>query len=182
MKGVSHQLKGRIYRCTVRAVLLYGCETWALKTEDLRHLQTFENRCLRSIGHITWHNRVRNDVVRAQLFGKDKINDTLSHAINLHRFRWLGHVLRMPSQRLPRRALFSEIPSNWRKARGGQKLTWLKEIKSLTKNLAIVDRVRLPGWGHRDPPALWLETLKDMASNRTQWRECCRCLAELSEK
>ena len=106
----------------------------------------------------------------------------MSRVINLHRLRWLGHVLRMPSNRLPNRALLSEVPSSWRKVRGGQKMTWIKEIKSLSKRLATVGRVRLPGWGHRDPPSMWLETLKDMASNRTQWRECCRCLAELSEK
>ena len=182
MKDISRQLKGRIYRCTVRAVLLYGCETWTLKVEDLRHLQTFENRCLRSIGGIGWYEKVTNDKVRALIFGDGKDNDTLSRAINLHRLRWLGHVLRMPSQRLPLRALQSETPARWRKGQGGQKMTWQKEMKSLTKNLANVGRVRLPGWGHRDPSYLWLETLKDMASNRTQWRECCRCLAGSSEK
>ncbi|KAA3674805.1 uncharacterized protein DEA37_0012935 [Paragonimus westermani] len=53
-------------------------------------------------------------------------------------------------------------------------------MKSFTKGLATVDRVRLPGWGPRDSQSRWLETLGEMAANRAQWRECCRCLSELS--
>ena len=35
-KGISLSLKGRVYKTTVRAVLLYGSETWPLRMEDLR--------------------------------------------------------------------------------------------------------------------------------------------------
>ncbi|KAA3681658.1 small subunit ribosomal protein S21 [Paragonimus westermani] len=55
-------------------------------------------------------------------------------------------------------------------------------MKSFTKGLATVGRVRLPGWGPRDSQSRWLETLGEIAANRAQWRECCRCLAELSVK
>ncbi|KAG5445484.1 hypothetical protein CSKR_100973 [Clonorchis sinensis] len=44
----------------------------------------------------------------------------LSH----QKLRWLGHVLRMPNHRLPKRVLFSMPNSKWRKQRGGQPLTW----------------------------------------------------------
>ncbi|KER21223.1 hypothetical protein T265_10385 [Opisthorchis viverrini] len=40
-------------------------------------------------------------------------------------------------------------------------------------------------WGPRDPHCTWLETLKDMAVNRRQWRSCCQFLSrspELSNK
>ncbi|VDP85124.1 unnamed protein product [Schistosoma mattheei] len=35
----------------------------------------------------------------------------------------MGHVLRMPNDRLPRRAMFSGIGVGWKKARGGQTKT-----------------------------------------------------------
>jgi hypothetical protein len=181
-KGVSLKLKGRIYKTTVRAVLLYGCETCPIKVEDIRRMETFDHRCLRSIAHIGWHQRVRNDEVRRRVFGCEEHTSSLTYAIKMHRFRWLGHVLRMPTHRLPRRALFADPPAHWRKVRGGQQMTWRREMKAATSKLGTVGRVRLPGWGPRDAPSQWLETLTDMATNRVQWRECCRCLAELSVK
>ncbi|KER33519.1 hypothetical protein T265_00633 [Opisthorchis viverrini] len=47
--GLSLNLKGRVYQTTVRAVLLYGCETWPIRAAELRRLQVFDNRCLRTI-------------------------------------------------------------------------------------------------------------------------------------
>ncbi|KER19936.1 hypothetical protein T265_11404 [Opisthorchis viverrini] len=45
-KGLSLNLKGRVYQATVRAVLLYGCETWPIRAADLRRLQMFDSRSL----------------------------------------------------------------------------------------------------------------------------------------
>ncbi|KER25325.1 hypothetical protein T265_07200 [Opisthorchis viverrini] len=50
--GLSLNLKGRVYQATVRAVLLYGCETWPIRAADLRRLQVFDNRCLRTIARV----------------------------------------------------------------------------------------------------------------------------------
>ncbi|CAH8647362.1 unnamed protein product [Dicrocoelium dendriticum] len=179
-KGVSLRLKGRVYKATVRAVLLYGSETWPLRSEDLRRLQVFDHRCLRSIAGVGWHQRVRNDDVRRRVLGGDDHASSLEQQIALNKLRWLGHVLRMPGHRLPRRALFSLPGVGWRKARGGQKLTWQREMKSLTTKLGAVGPSRLPGWSPRDSPCAWLETLQDMARNRHQWRVCCRLLIGLS--
>jgi hypothetical protein len=102
-RGISLHLKGRIYNTTVRAVL-YGCETWTLRTDDVRRLQVFDHRCLRSIAGIGWRQRVRNEVVRKRVLGGGLGVDQL---VNRHKLRWLGHVLRMPPTRLPNRALFA---------------------------------------------------------------------------
>ncbi|KER31490.1 hypothetical protein T265_12964, partial [Opisthorchis viverrini] len=91
------------------------------------------------------------------------IRDNIQH----HRLRWLGHVLRMPKHRLPRRVLFSVPPSGWRKPRGGQHMTWQKGVKEIMKSLGVVGVVRLPGWGPRDSVCAWLETLQEMAADRS---------------
>ena len=41
-KDVSLKVKGRVYNTTVRPVLLYGCETWAMRAEDARRLEVFD--------------------------------------------------------------------------------------------------------------------------------------------
>ncbi|GAA48115.1 rutC family protein PH0854 [Clonorchis sinensis] len=55
---------------------------------------------------------------------------------------------------------------SWRKPRGGQRMSWQKGVKEITKSLGVVGAVRLPGWGPRDPACAWLETLQEMAANR----------------
>ena len=71
------------------------------------------------------------------------IGDCIQHK----KLRWLGKVLRMPSQRLPKKVLFSMPDSEWWKPKGGQ-----KGVKSMTWSLGSVGASRLPGWGPRDHP------------------------------
>ncbi|RTG82230.1 uncharacterized protein DC041_0010142 [Schistosoma bovis] len=136
--------KGHVYCTGVRSVLLYGCETWPERVEDIR----------------------TNAVVRKRILGRD--GKSTDEVVKLHQLRWLEHVLRMPNHRLPRRAMFHGVGVGWKKARGGQTKSWHKSTKSLTSGLSHVDRCRLPGRGPRDDSNRWLETLNDMAQNRLQ--------------
>ena len=88
---VSLSLKGRVYNTSVRAMLLYGYETWPLRAEDVRKLFVFDNRCLRTIARVWWEHRVSNEDVRRRVFGTPGC--PLSEIISVHRLRWLGHVL-----------------------------------------------------------------------------------------
>ena len=46
---LSKNLKIKIYRTIVLAVVLYGCETWSLTLREERRLRVFENRVLRRV-------------------------------------------------------------------------------------------------------------------------------------
>ena len=70
-KGISLQLKGRVYKTTVRAVLLYGCETRPIRADDLRRLQIFDHQCLRSIARIGWNQRIKKEQIRKTVSGDD---------------------------------------------------------------------------------------------------------------
>ena len=72
-----------------------------------------------------------------------------------HRLRWMRHVLRMSDDRLPRRALFAERESGWKRPSGGKNMTYQRNMKSLTEGLSRVCNVRLGGWGPQDPSYLW---------------------------
>ncbi|VDP44585.1 unnamed protein product [Schistosoma curassoni] len=153
----------------VRSILHYGSETWPVRVEDIPILLVFDHRCLQSIARISWDHRVSNAVVRIRVLGKD--GKSIDEVVKLHQLRWLGHVLRMPNDRLPRRAMFYDVGVGWEKAKGGQTKTWNKFMNSLTSG-----RCRLPGWDPRDDSNRWLETLNDMAQNRLQWRRCIHSL------
>ena len=104
-RDIRLSTKGRVYNAVVRAVLLYGCETWPLRSEDVRRLSVFDNRCLRSIARVWWQHHVSNADVCRRVLGTE--GRQLHEVIHLSRLRWLGHVLRMPTHRLPYRALFA---------------------------------------------------------------------------
>ncbi|CAH8490480.1 unnamed protein product [Dicrocoelium dendriticum] len=174
-RDVTLKLMGRVYNASVRAVLLYGCETWPIRSEDMKRLSVFDNRCLRRIARVWWQHHVSNAEVRDRVLGANSAS--LQDVILRHRMRWLGHVLRMPAHRLPRRALFAFPGSDWKKCRGGQPMTWRRSMKKATSSLAAVGPVRLPGWGPRDAELQWLETLDVMARNRHQWRQCCSAIS-----
>ena len=176
LRDVSLGLKGRVYNATVRAVLLYGCETWSAKVEDFRRLLVFDHRCLKNIAGVSWDQHVSNASVRHRIFGMNPSSDPIDKTITLRQLRWLGHVLRMHSDRLPKRALFALPDPAWRRLPGGQHLTWRKIMKDRTTRLSRIGRVRIPGWGPRDEPCAWLFALSDMAANRSQWRSCCETL------
>ncbi|VDP46296.1 unnamed protein product [Schistosoma curassoni] len=107
LRDVSLAVKGRIYNASVRVVLLYACETWPLRVEDVRRLSVFDHRCLRRISDIQWQHCVSNAEVRHRVFGHGDYNS---------------------SKRVPLRALFADARTGWRKRRGGQCMTWCRVI------------------------------------------------------
>ncbi|VDP68656.1 unnamed protein product [Schistosoma mattheei] len=135
-RDIRLSTKGRVFCTAVRSVLLYGSETWLVRVEDIGRLLVFDHRCLRNIARISWDHRVSNTVVRKRVLGKDgKSIDEMK----LHQLRWLGHVLRMPNHRLPRR---------------GHQLRWLRHVLRMP-NDRLPRRAMFSGIG-ADPTRLEL--------------------------
>ena len=57
---ISLKTKMSVYIAVVFTTLLYGSETWTLYRKQIRQLDAFHMRCLRSICGLTWSDRVRN--------------------------------------------------------------------------------------------------------------------------
>ena len=56
----STQTKLHIFNTNVKAVLLYGCETWKNSKSVTAKLQVFTNQCLRKILRIFWPDQITN--------------------------------------------------------------------------------------------------------------------------
>ena len=52
-RDLSRFIKSFVYRATVWNTLLYGSETWAVTQKEIRRLETFNNRCLRTLAGVT---------------------------------------------------------------------------------------------------------------------------------
>lgn len=130
----------------IRSVLLNNSET-SLSRWVMRRLLVFENHWRRIIGSIWWHYFVSNSEGGHKSWGPGV---PLLDVLNRNRLRWLRHVLRMLTERLPRYVVFSEAPGGWDVARGGQPMT-RQSLKTLTNGLSPVGPVRLPAWNSQYP-------------------------------
>ncbi|BHF78873.1 aconitate hydratase [Sparganum proliferum] len=124
-RDLSIATKIRVYRASVRSVLLYGCECWASRVEDERKLEVFDHHCLRTILRVKFTDFVSNETVRARCDNIARI----TQAIQERRLRWFGHVLRRPPQELSVTALDPAPLPHWRRRRGGQFKTWLDTVR-----------------------------------------------------
>ena len=167
---VSTQTKRRVYMTSVRPVLLYGCGTWPLTTEDVRRLESFEFFCWRRILGIQRDDRVRNSDV-LDLMGQPT---SCSVELKKRRLSFLGHVLRMDPYRLPRRALLSDPPASWSRPSGGLRTTWQRAVVQDLSPLNLKQHyesrdVRVRGAPNVAWPRDWKQILCELCVDRSQW-------------
>ena len=136
-----------VYRAVCITALLYGCEAWTIYSRHLRSLETFHVRCLQKILGITWEDRVPHTEVLERA-GSCSVESILIQ----HQLRWLGHVIRMPGHRLPRKTLYGQLHLGQRSA-GGQKKRFKDQMKTTLKRCRI------------NP-----SSLEELASCRDLWR------------
>ena len=128
---MSIRVKGKIYRVIILSTLLYGAETWTVYRRHVKKLHAFMMRHLRSIMTIRWQDKVTNIKVLKQA-GLPSMEDLLIRK-NL---RWTGHLLRMPTDRLPRQVLYSQLPDG-QQPRGHPRLRYKDTIKGNLKKSDI---------------------------------------------
>ena len=153
-KSSKYSLKTKVhlYQSNVKPVLLYGAECWRMTKEDMNKLDAFHNGCLRRLCKIFWPQKISNK----DLYKKTKTR-AISVEIKERRFRWLGHVIRMPPSRIPRTAL-RWTPTGKRKV-GRPKITWRRTVEAELKELKKT-------WGQAQA----------IAQDRNRWRELVAAL------
>ena len=114
-------LQIQIYRACVISSLLYGSETWTAYSRHERRLNIFHLRCLRKIMNIRWYDKITNSEVlqRANL-------PSIMGMLSSRRLRWLGHVIRMETYRIPKQMLFCELSEG--KRHQGRPLLRYKDV------------------------------------------------------
>ena len=150
-RKISLQTKIRILEATVMTVVKYGSEAWTLQKADENLLDVFQRNCLR----IVLGTRLTDRISNSRLYEKCG-SIPLSRAIMKERLRWLGHVLRMKDDRLPKIVLFGQPSGATRKA-GRPCLGWEDVINKDLKEMGT-------SW----------EGVKREALNRLGWRRSVR--------
>ena len=94
-KEVSRRAKMTIFNAVYRPALIYGHEQWVMTERIRSRIRAAEMRFLRRAAGLTLRDRIRSSTIRESL----KAESLLLH-IERSQLRWLGHVLRMPRERL----------------------------------------------------------------------------------
>lgn len=137
----------KVYEAVCISTLLYGAETWTYCQCHLKQLQRFHVSCLQKMLGLTWRDRIPHIEIH------DRTNTTSIEAMLARRqLRWLGHIIRMPEDRLPKHALYSQL-QNCPRRPGGPKKRYKDQVKNTLKSCNIN-----PG------------TLEALATDRSQWR------------
>ena len=116
----------------VISVLLYGCQTqsWRVSKDDMNKLDVFQTKCLRRTCNIFWPNKISNE----DLYRRTN-SSPISTQIQKHRLRWLGHVLRMPQDSIPKVAL--RWTPTGKRNRGCPKTTWRRTITTELSDIGL---------------------------------------------
>ena len=134
-RGVSAEAKAKAFQAFVLSILLYQSECWALRSELQREICVFFNRCVRVMTGI--NRRFQRDLrmTTAQVARRANLRTCESY-ISERCLKWLGHVARMPDDRLPRQTLFARVRGP--RAIGGQQMTTRARLHKLVSSIPAV--------------------------------------------
>ena len=110
---LTPQTKIKVYTAICLSILLYSSETWTLYRAHIRRLETFHITCLQTILGISWRDRIPHVVI----LQRSNISSIECMLIK-RQLRWVGHVIRMPENRLPRQILYGELKDGTRAVGG----------------------------------------------------------------
>lgn len=86
---------------------------------------------------------MNNSEVRREIPGLGV--QSLEKVLNLNRLSQVGHILRMPTKRMPCFMLFFDAGNDWEMVQSDRSITWHKCMKNLFSGLIRADPIRLPG-------------------------------------
>ena len=126
--SLSFWVKYKLYRALVMSIFLYGCESWTLLAETERRIQAFENKSLRKLLHITYHEHKTNEYVRNTVEGLVGPQEPLLARVKRRKLQWYGHTTRHDS--LSKTILQGTLEGGRR--RGRQRKSWTDNIREWT--------------------------------------------------
>jgi hypothetical protein len=110
-KKISKKLRKRTYEAIIINLLLWGCESWAIKEKDRQRLEVCHHRCMRRMLNITIYDVQENHITNEKI--RDKMNNslTISQMMEIRRARWLEKISHADSNRNTRKLLISWLPT-----------------------------------------------------------------------
>jgi len=119
-KYISLKVRVRLYETLVMSTMLYSAELWPLTIPQKKRLDAAHHKFQR---RLLGKDKVHNEIIRNQT----KLQRT-DLSIKERRLRWLGHVLRMEDDRIPKQATQRQMDSYTRRRAGRPRLNWIDTV------------------------------------------------------
>jgi len=97
---MNKETKLRIHNITAKAALKFGSEAWVLKKREEQHLEAAQMKFLRHLLGI-----IKLDKEKNQRIGEKTGAQNIVKEIKQYQEKWLQHVQRMKTNRIPKQAL-----------------------------------------------------------------------------
>ena len=97
---MNNETKLRIHNITAKAELKFGSEAWVLKKREEQRLEATQMKFLRHLLGITKLDKEKN-----QCTGEKTGAQNVVQEIKQYQKKWLQHVQRMDTNRIPKQAL-----------------------------------------------------------------------------
>ena len=127
--------KRKIYHACVLSVLLYGSECWVPLKRDLNKIDSFHNRCVRTILGVSNQQQWSQHITSFDLRKRWGDKENASMKVMNRRLEWLGHLARMPDYSTPKVCLFGWLPQA--SPQGGPRLRWRDVIRKDLRVMGI---------------------------------------------
>jgi len=119
---MNKETKLRIHNITAKAALKSGSEAWVLKKREEQRLEAAQMKFLRHLVGMTKLDIEKNQSIRGEKMGAQNI----VKEIKQYQKKWLQHVQRMDTNRLPRQAL--KYRTEGRRNIGRPKKRWRDQL------------------------------------------------------
>ena len=90
----------RIHNLTAKAALKFGSEAWVLNKREEQRLEAAQMKFLRHLLGITKLNKEKNQCIREKTGAENIVKE-----IKQDQEKWLQHIQRMDTNRIPKQAL-----------------------------------------------------------------------------
>ena len=99
-KQMNKETKLRIHNITAKAVLKFGSEAWVLRKREGKRLEAAQMKFFRHLLGITKLDKEKDQCIREKTGAQNIVTE-----IKEYQKKWLQHVHRMDTNRIPKQAL-----------------------------------------------------------------------------
>lgn len=125
-RDIKLKLRLRYAKCYVWSVLLYGAETWTLKSSSVNKIEAFEMWMYRRMLRVPWTDRVTNDEILRRI-GRDR---ELMLNVKKKKTSYFGHIMRNSKYQLLQLIVEGKIEG--KRGMGRKQMSWLRNIRDWT--------------------------------------------------
>ena len=168
-KGVWLKVKVMMYKAEVLPALLYGCETWTLKSNHTDKLQTTHRLQLNRLIGFKKKKRLTDHPLSYRKALLITGCETIETTIHKLRLKLAGRIVRMSDERLPKLMLFGELDGGQRR-RGRPEKSWRNCLRDSLRAFEIDEKswIKLADEGDEE----WMKLITDSAEQHMErWHE-----------